>query len=471
MERGTVFVIGAGPAGLFLTRKIASAGYRVVIFNRDIKPGGLAEYGIYPEKLTMKEGLRRQFAKTLELPNVSYFGNVPIGDRGALSIEEVEEWNPAAIAFAVGAQGNRRLGVTGDATRGVYFAKDFVYHYNRLPPFATQDFSVGRRVGIIGMGNVMVDVARWLLVDMPGAKPDEVVVIARRGPFEARFDRKEFEEIEQHLDRAAFHEELRRIKDRLHAVGQDIEQVATTTFPWLQKPDPGPRHPRLAFRFLTSPVKMKADGGGRVSQLSVVDNILFYDGRTTRAKSAHQVCEMSFDTLIFAIGDAADPTLGLPFWKGVYLTSPSADPHSPAYEVYDPRTGRAMPGHYLVGWARRASEGVVGKAKLDAERGADCILRYLENVQPRRTPLAAELHAELERRHIHAVTERDAALLREAERAEAEARGLTYFRYATNEEMLASISRLRDDPSELNLAVASSRRTVVLPPQPSTSQI
>ena len=55
----TVFIVGAGPAGLYAAQKIAQAGHRVVIFNRDIKPGGLAEYGIYPMKDKMKTGLRK----------------------------------------------------------------------------------------------------------------------------------------------------------------------------------------------------------------------------------------------------------------------------------------------------------------------------------------------------------------------------------------------------------------------------
>jgi hypothetical protein len=40
------------------------------------------------------------------------------------------------------------------------------------------------------MGNVMVDIARWLLQDDPQRKTEEVIVVARRGPFEAKFDEK-----------------------------------------------------------------------------------------------------------------------------------------------------------------------------------------------------------------------------------------------------------------------------------------
>ena len=45
-----VAVIGAGPAGLFAARQLADAGMPVALINRDVKPGGLAEYGIYYDK-------------------------------------------------------------------------------------------------------------------------------------------------------------------------------------------------------------------------------------------------------------------------------------------------------------------------------------------------------------------------------------------------------------------------------------
>ena len=41
-----VAVIGAGPAGIFAARQLVNEGAQVMLFNRDIKPGGLAEYGI-----------------------------------------------------------------------------------------------------------------------------------------------------------------------------------------------------------------------------------------------------------------------------------------------------------------------------------------------------------------------------------------------------------------------------------------
>ncbi|MCK5428019.1 MAG: NAD(P)-binding protein, partial [Anaerolineales bacterium] len=78
-------VIGAGPAGLYGARQLAKDGVRVVLFNRDIKPGGLAEYGIYPTKYKMKVGLRRQFRQVLQNPEVDYYGNISIGEQGDLT--------------------------------------------------------------------------------------------------------------------------------------------------------------------------------------------------------------------------------------------------------------------------------------------------------------------------------------------------------------------------------------------------
>src|SRR5438067_10527311 len=119
----TVFVVGAGPAGMFAAQKIALGGHNVVIFNRDIRPGGLAEYGIYPTKDKMKTGLRKQFAKVLSLPNVHYIGHVAVANASPVTIADLREFSPSAIVFSVGSQGTKKLGLPGDNCGGVYCAK------------------------------------------------------------------------------------------------------------------------------------------------------------------------------------------------------------------------------------------------------------------------------------------------------------------------------------------------------------
>ena len=440
MDQGTVYVVGAGPAGLFAARKIATAGHQVLILNRDIKPGGLAEYGIYPQKFRMKNGLRKQFAKILAMPNVDYLGNARVRTDERLTIEALKGWNPAAIVFAVGAQGTKKLGLPGEDAKGVYSAKDFVYHYNLLPPFASQDFSTGRRVVIVGMGNVMADIARWLMIDQPGEKPEEVTVIARRGPFEVKFDRKEFDEIEAFLDRKAFQDELNRVAEACKNADQDVGQVADTTFPWLKtQPETTPES-KLKFRFLSSPIGIEPGPDGRIAQLRVVENILVRDGENTRPKATDTQTLLDIDTLIFAIGDLADPGLGLPYGKNSYVTNTdAADPDRAAYEVFDPASGKVVEGAFVVGWARKASEGLVGKARFDAEHGVDHVLKYLEGAGKRSSASTAEILSQMRSKGIEAVTKEDIVRLGQVEAQQAQSLGLPEFKFSTNDEMLRAI--------------------------------
>jgi ferredoxin/flavodoxin---NADP+ reductase len=437
----TVFVVGAGPAGMFAAQKIAQGGHEVVILNRDIKPGGLAEYGIYPTKDKMKIGLRKQFAKVLSLPNVHYFGHVPVSTQSAISITDLQQFGPSATVFAVGAQGTKKLGLPGEEVTGVYAAKDFVYSYNLLPPFTSRDFSTGKRVAIIGMGNVMVDIARWLLIDSPVKTVEEVIVVARRGPFEAKFDKKEFDYIQQFLDRKAFDEELLRIQPQLSAIGQDIGKLAEETFPVLSTP--ATEHPegkaRLGFRFLCSPQAIHADSGSRIDRLSVAENVLLERDGSIVCKATDKSADLEIDTMIFAIGDVADPAVGLPYHRDSYVINPDqSDPKRSAYELFDPQTGKVLEGMYAVGWARKASDGLVGIARHDAEIGAVHVLKYLETARESNFG-AAEIQGFLERKGLQIVNKADLESLARAEEKQAQKLGALWFKFAEDNAMLAAI--------------------------------
>jgi len=115
-----VAVIGADPAGLCGDRKLAEAGHRVLLINRDVKPGGLAEYGIFPNKEKMKEGLRKQFKRILANPKVSYLGHVSVGNDKELTLETLQEIGFSAIVVTAGAQGTKKLGIPGEDCVGVY---------------------------------------------------------------------------------------------------------------------------------------------------------------------------------------------------------------------------------------------------------------------------------------------------------------------------------------------------------------
>jgi ferredoxin--NADP+ reductase len=381
--------------------------------------------------------LRKQFAKVLSLPNLHYFGHISVGNGYSLSIDELREFAPSALVFAVGAQGTKKLGLPGEDARGVYSAKDFVYHYNRLPPFASQDFSTGKRVAIVGMGNVMVDIARWLLVDDPAHTAEEVIVVARRGPFEAKFDDKEFEHIQGFLDRAAFEDELKRVKEPLAAVGQDVSTVTDETFAVLKKHlESAAPHARLTFRFLCSPAAIHSGEDSRIERLTLAENILVQREFGTSAHATGNTSELEVDTMIFAIGDVQDSNLGLPYGNEGYLTQIDPSDPRPVYEVFDPKRSSKIPGTYVVGWARRASEGLVGIARHDGEVGAGLVTEYLSTVPESSTFGVEDLVRRINWAGIQAVSKDDLAYLALAEEREAQALGVSYFKFADDETML-----------------------------------
>jgi ferredoxin--NADP+ reductase len=435
-----VAVIGAGPAGIYATRKLTEAGHRVLLINRDIKPGGLAEYGIFLDKEKMKTGLRKQFQRILADPKVSYLGHVVVGGGKDLALNDLQEIGFSAIVVSAGAQGTKKLGLPGEDLVGVYHAKDVVYHYNKLPPFSQQHFEIGKRVAIIGMGNVMVDVANWLLNYMNIA---EVTVVARRGPKEKAYDDSEFEVVEKYLDNEDMRKEIERIRPDLEIAGQNVEEiiekfVGTTTPPPNQK---------LRFRYLCSPVKVVANSEGKVAGLEVELNKLVVENGKTAPKGTGQFTQFPLDCVIYAIGDQVDASLGLPFARGAFVTNPAelpGDPNPAHYQPYDPDTKQILEGIFLTGWSRNASVGLVGVAKQDAERGMKVVNAYIA-LREGFDQVIVEQKIEavmdkLEEKKVSFVTKADIAVLEAVEKEEAKKRNTWEYKYASDEDMLNVIS-------------------------------
>src|SRR4029077_19841864 len=217
-----IIVAGAGPAGMAVASSLAKAGHEVIILNRDIKFGGLAEYGIFPAKLKLRGGLKKQYWELLERPNVHYFGNVSIGKGKDLTVEDVRSLGASAIVFSIGAQGTKAIGVEGDSAKGVFHAKDVVYHFNRLPGFGDRPFEMGKHVAVIGAGDVMVDIAHWLT---RYKKVEGGTGVVGRGPGETKYKPKENRAVCANMDIDGIKQEVTRIKDRLAAVGQKADEV------------------------------------------------------------------------------------------------------------------------------------------------------------------------------------------------------------------------------------------------------
>ncbi|TKS59941.1 MAG: hypothetical protein EWM72_01798 [Nitrospira sp.] len=441
-----VILVGAGPAGMAVASTLSKAGHDVIILNRDIKFGGLAEYGIFPAKFKLRGGLKKQYWELIERPNVHYFGNVSIGNGKDLTVEEVRKLGASAVVFSIGAQGTKAIGVEGDSAKGVFHAKDVVYHFNRLPGFGDRPFEMGKHVAVIGAGDVMVDIAHWLI---RYKKVEQVTAIVRRGPFERKYNPKEIRAVCANMDIEGIEKEFERIKDRLVAVGQKVDDVLKGLKDEFTKCEPKVSDTRMGFQFLASPKRILVDGNNRVRGLEIEENKLEPKGEDTAAVGLKQFYEFPCDAVIFAVGDKVDETVGLPYKNGSFVTNPNMtgnDPDDALFQAYDEATGKVLDDVFLTGWARKASEGLVGVAKRDGDWCAEVVGRYLatKSAGSQAKVVLDKLHTILKNYKSYPVDVKGLRALEAAEKGHAG--GTDYigeFKFATNQEMLSLIERGR----------------------------
>jgi ferredoxin--NADP+ reductase len=427
-----VAVVGAGPAGLFASRRLAEEGISITLFNRDIKPGGLAEFGIYPDKTKIKNGLRAQFESILENDSIQYIGNIRLGEERDLSLKDLFRCGYDAILVTAGAQGVKKLGLPGEELPGIFHAKDVVYHYNQLPPFSQMDIQLGQHVAVIGAGNVMVDITRWL-VDKQGI--GDVKVLVRRGPGEVKFDRMELAFIAHFIDLEGLENELRRVSAVTTSLGQEPFALLEMVKSCIKPENSTMSRPAINFSFLTSPSSFTAGPNGHLAKIVTEANTLVDNQGTIKARGLGEFKDVEAENLIFAIGDAVDDKLGLPSAKYEFIVT--ADPRFPIdginYEVDGSSVGLPSSGIFIAGWSRQSSYGLVGQARKDGMNGAGAILKYLEQVKPNPT------WSEPVIKQANVVNKQDVFKLIEKEKERAAQLGLESYKFKTNEEMLSAI--------------------------------
>lgn len=433
-----VVIVGAGPAGLYAARELALQGIQVVLLNRDIKPGGLAEYGIYPSKLKMKNGLRAQFNQVLNMPNVHYFGNVTVGESADLSFERLRGMGFHGILVTAGAQGTKSLGLPGEDLIGVYHAKEVVYHYNKLPPFSQQQLVIGNKVAVIGVGNVSLDIVHYLVEQR---QVDEVITIARRGPKEIKFDRKELEYVVGNLDLPKIDYEIDRVAHIMTELGQD-PQLSKNFFHEAKEKCPQPvGKTTLRMRFLSSPSRIVDDGTGRVGGLEVEENTLIAVGDDTKARGLGTHHQLDVDSVIFAIGDTVDENLGLPVHKSAFDKNPN--PRYPidgnSYEAFSSDTNEPVEGVFVAGWSRNASTGLVGIARRDGTNGAHALMQYLKDHPEGNQEAFRELQGVLLTLPHPVVPKTALPSLEVVEKERAAMLGVEEFKFISNQEMLEAM--------------------------------
>ena len=149
-----VAVIGSGPAGLSAAHDLALLGYRVTVFEATAVPGGMMHLGI-PEYRLPRDVLQAQIREILDMgPELRL--NARLGKDFSLS--DLRQQGYAAVLLAFGLHRSRDLQVPGNELDGVMKGIDFLLNVN-----LGYQFSIGKRVVVIGGGNVAIDVARSAL--------------------------------------------------------------------------------------------------------------------------------------------------------------------------------------------------------------------------------------------------------------------------------------------------------------------
>ena len=146
-----VAVVGAGVSGLTVAHDLSKIGYKVTVFEADSEPGGMLVVGVPVFRLP-RELVQHEINAILSL-GVELECDMRLGRD--FSIEQLRSQGFAAIFLGIGLPKGRQLDMPGADLPNVYDGMDFLRSFNRgTPP------PMGRRVVVIGGGNVAYDVAR-----------------------------------------------------------------------------------------------------------------------------------------------------------------------------------------------------------------------------------------------------------------------------------------------------------------------
>ena len=158
-----VAVVGCGPAGITCAGELIKKGYDVTVFEALHKPGGVLSYGI-PEFRLPKDLVAKEIESVQKL-GVDIETNVIVGR--SITIDELMEDGYKAVFVGSGAGLPRFLNIPGENHLGVYSANEFLTRVNLMKgykfPECPTPVKVGKKVAVVGAGNVAMDAARTAL--------------------------------------------------------------------------------------------------------------------------------------------------------------------------------------------------------------------------------------------------------------------------------------------------------------------
>lgn len=170
-------VVGAGPAGITISIILALKGYSITLFDAMDGIGGALRYGI-PE-FRLSKGILEVYKKILDTLEVKFRPNTRIGTN--ISAEDMFLDGYDAIAICTGTSQPNRFGLLGETLGQVHFAIDYLK--------SPDAYKLGKKVVIIGAGNVAIDAARTAI----RKEHSEVTILNYKAPEDMRADKSEVE--------------------------------------------------------------------------------------------------------------------------------------------------------------------------------------------------------------------------------------------------------------------------------------
>ncbi|MCI8948234.1 MAG: NADPH-dependent glutamate synthase [Lachnospiraceae bacterium] len=159
-----VAVIGSGPAGLTCAGDLARMGYDVTIFEALHEAGGVLVYGIPEFRLPKEKVVRREIENVMAL-GVKIETDVVIGKSTTID-ELMQEEGFDAVFIGSGAGLPKFMGIPGEQANGVFSANEYLTRSNLMKAFdenSTTPIMHGKKVAVVGGGNVAMDAARTAL--------------------------------------------------------------------------------------------------------------------------------------------------------------------------------------------------------------------------------------------------------------------------------------------------------------------
>jgi glutamate synthase (NADPH) small chain len=321
-----IAVIGSGPSGLTAAAELAKKGHAVTIFEALHVGGGVLMYGI-PEFRLPKEIVQNEinFVKSL---GVELVLDAVIGKCDTIDEILAEGYN--AVFLGTGAGLPMFLNIPGENANGIYSANEWLTRTNLMKAYLFPDYDtplkVGKRVAVIGGGNVAMDAARCAL--RLGAQ--EVYIVYRRS------------------------------EEELPARKEEVENAMEEG---------------IIFKFLTNPTKFLDDGKGWVTGMECIQMELGEpDASGRRRPIARQGSEfvMNIDTAVVALGTTPNPLIA--------ATTIGLKTTSHGTVVADETTGKTVKDKVWAGGDIVTGAATVISAMGAGKRAAADIDKYLTNL-------------------------------------------------------------------------------------------